>query len=83
MQRPKIKEMDNTRFLFLSRFFLEYFLELYEYEKSQGLNPADEDSHDFDLIAEMTEPVSIAFVALRMKTALEEKVGFFFWLQTL
>lgn len=76
MQRSNIKEADNTRFLFLSRFFLEYFLNLYSYEKSQGIDPTSEDAHDFDLIAQMTEPASIAFVCLRMKMALEEKVRF-------
>ena len=75
MQRAKIKEVDNTRFLFLSRFFLEYFLHLYAYERSQDMNHTSEEAHDFDLIAEMTEPASIAFVCVRMTKALEEKVG--------
>lgn len=75
MQRAKIKEVDNIRFLFLSRFFLEYFLNLYTYERSQGIDPTSEDAHDFDLVAQMTEPASIAFVCLRMTSALEEKVS--------
>lgn len=79
MQRANIKEVDNTRFLFLSRFFMEYFLNLYSYEKSQGIDSSAEDAHDFELIAQMTEPASIAFVCLRMNLALEEKVS---WIQT-
>lgn len=75
MQRAKIKEADNTRLLFLSRFFLEYFLNLYAYERSQEMDPQSEDAHDFDLIASMTEPASIAYVAMRMQGALAEKVS--------
>lgn len=75
MQRAKIKEVDNTRFLFLSRFFLEYFLHLYAYERSQDIDPTAEEAHDFDLIAEMTEPASIALVCIRMTNALKEQVG--------
>lgn len=40
----------------------------------KGIVPSSDAGHDFDLIAEMTEPASIGFVAGRMKQALEEKV---------
>lgn len=73
MERLKVKESDTIRFLFLSRFFLEFFLLVYNDEKRQGIDPQSEEGHDFDLIAEMTEPQSIGFVTARMKGALEEK----------
>ena len=75
MQRPKVRESDHARFLFLVRFFMEYFLALYAYEKTQNLDPASDEAHDFDLVAEMTENASILYVCLKMKEALDEKVG--------
>ena len=75
MERAKVREVDNIRYLFLVRFFLEYFLALREYEVSSGIDPASEDGHDFDLIAEITDPITIGYVALRMKMCLEEEVG--------
>ena len=74
MERAKVKEVDNIRFLFTVRLFLEYFLGLREYEISKGIDPKSEDSHDFDLIAEFTETSSIVYVCLRMKMTLDEKV---------
>ena len=74
MERQKVREIDNIRFLFLVRFFLEYFLGLYAYERTKGVDPGSEDAHDFDLIAEMTDPGSIAYVGMRMKLSLDEKV---------
>lgn len=76
MERAKVREMDNIRLLFLVRFFLEYFLGLYAYERSIGLDAKSEDAHDFDLIAEMTDPNSIAYVGKRMSQSLEEKVHY-------
>lgn len=76
MERLKVKESDTIRFLFLSRFFLEFFLLLYEDEKRRGIDPEkDENGHGFDLIAEMTEPQCIGFVTQRMKIGLDEKVS--------
>jgi replication fork protection complex subunit Tof1/Swi1 len=73
MERQKIKEADTIRFLFLSRFFLEFFLLVHNDELAQGIDPSAEGGHDFDMIAEMTEPMSIGFVANRMKQALEDQ----------
>lgn len=75
MERAKVREVDNVRYLFLVRFFLEYFLALREYEVSQGVHPASEEGHDFDLIAEISEAATIGYVALRMKLCLEEEVS--------
>lgn len=74
MERLKVKESDTIRFLFLARFFLEFFMLVYADEKERGIDPQSEEGHDFDLIAEMTEPASIGFVTKRMKDLLEEKV---------
>lgn len=74
MERLKVKASDTVRFLFLARFFLEFFLLVYRDEQARGVDPQSDEGHDFDLIAEMTEPQSIAFVTSRMKFALEEKV---------
>ena len=74
MERAKVREVDNIRFLFLIRLFLEYFLALREYEISQGVDMTTEDGHDFDLIAEATDPASIVYVCLRMKAAQEDQV---------
>lgn len=75
MERAKVREVDNVRYLFLVRFFLEYFIALREYEVAQSIDPASEDGHDFDLIAEISEASTIGYVALRMKLCLEEEVG--------
>lgn len=75
MERLKVRESDTVRFLYLSSFFLEFFLLLYADDEKRGISHLDEErGHDFGLVAEMTEPHAIGFVALRMKNALEEKV---------
>lgn len=75
MERLKVKESDTVRFLYLSRFFLEFFLLVYNDERARGVDPQSDEGHDFDLVAEMTETHSIAFVVDRMKKALEDKVS--------
>ncbi|GAA5852706.1 hypothetical protein JCM8547_002595 [Rhodosporidiobolus lusitaniae] len=74
MERLKVRESDNVRFLFLTRFFLEFFLLVYHDDEKRGIPHTDEENgHDFGMIAEMTEPHAIGFVTLRMRTALEDK----------
>ncbi|KWU43381.1 timeless-domain-containing protein, partial [Rhodotorula sp. JG-1b] len=74
MERLKVRESDTVRFLYLSSFFLEFFLLLYADDEKRGISHLDEErGHDFGLVAEMTEPHAIGFVTLRMKNALEEK----------
>ncbi|GAA5968611.1 hypothetical protein JCM21900_002207 [Sporobolomyces salmonicolor] len=73
MERLKVRESDTIRFLFLARFFLEFFLMVYHEEETRGISHLSEEGHDFGLIAEMTEPQAIGFVTQRMKVALEEK----------
>lgn len=73
MERLKVKESDTIRYLFLARFFLEFFLLVQQDEKKRGVDPMSEDGHDFDVVAELVEPMAIAFVTTKMKGALEEK----------
>ncbi|CEQ41477.1 SPOSA6832_03222, partial [Sporobolomyces salmonicolor] len=73
MERLKVRESDTIRFLFLARFFLEFFLLVYREEEARGISHLSEEGHDFGLIAEMTEPQAIGFVTQRLKVALEEK----------
>ncbi|GAA5909890.1 hypothetical protein JCM6882_002043 [Rhodosporidiobolus microsporus] len=74
MERLKVRESDTVRFLFLSRFFLEFFLLLYRDDEARGIPHDDEErGHDFGMVAEMTETSAIGFVTMRMRAALEEK----------
>ncbi|GAA5880461.1 hypothetical protein JCM16303_005390 [Sporobolomyces ruberrimus] len=73
MERLKVRESDTIRFLFLVRFFLEFFLLIYHEEESRGISHLSDEGHDFGLIAEMTEPQAIGYVTQRMKVGLEEK----------
>ncbi|GAA5906718.1 hypothetical protein JCM8208_006366 [Rhodotorula glutinis] len=74
MERIKVRESDTVRFLYLSAFFLEFFLLVYRDDEKRGISHLDDEhGHDFGMVAEMTEPHAIGFVTMRMKTALEEK----------
>jgi replication fork protection complex subunit Tof1/Swi1 len=73
MERAKVKETDNLRLLYLSRFFLEYFLLLYNRERERGVDPKNDEAHDFGLIAEMTEGTSIGYIQARMRICLSDK----------
>ncbi|KAM0754978.1 timeless-domain-containing protein [Meredithblackwellia eburnea MCA 4105] len=73
MERSKVTENDAIRFLFLGRFFLEFFLLVYKDERERGVDPQSEEGHDFDLVAEMTEPQCIGFITKRMRLALDDK----------
>ena len=67
-ERPKITEKDNLRLLFITKWFLEFFLYLRASDKSQAWN--------FGLIAEVTERSWIVWVLRRMREAVNEKVRF-------
>ncbi|KAH8930022.1 hypothetical protein BT69DRAFT_1275789 [Atractiella rhizophila] len=64
MERAKVKQMDAVRLMFLTRFFLEFF---------RRLKSSRSASCGWDLIGDMLDPSSFAFVVARMKMAHEEK----------
>ena len=74
-ERPKITEKDNLRLLYVTKWFLEFFLAMQskEQEKKTG-----EEKWSFGLIAEVTERSWIIWVLKRMREAVEEKVVFRF-----
>lgn len=73
VERVGVKEIDHIRFLVFTSFFLEFFLLLRQAETKAGIAADSDQGHDFDLIAELTEPSSIGYVCARMRMAMEEK----------
>ena len=69
-ERPKITEKDNLRLLFVTKWFLEYFLAVRTQEKSVG--PSE--PWAFGLVGEVIERGWIVWVLKRMNGAVEEKV---------
>lgn len=67
-ERPKITEKDKLRLLFVTKWFLDFFLSIRAKDKS---DPA---SWNFGLIAEVTDRNWISWVLKRMREALDEKV---------
>jgi hypothetical protein len=65
-ERPKITEKDNLRLLFVTKWFLEFFLCIRDKEGQQkwGLG----------LVAEVTDRGWIIWVLKRMREAVEDKV---------
>ena len=81
-ERPKITEKDNLRLLFVTKWFLEFFLASRAKASSAasrlGVNTAKRDGEtekwEFGLIAEVIERGWIVWVLKRMREAVEEKV---------
>lgn len=71
-ERPKITEKDNLRLLFITKWFLEFFLQAHSKEKDLK----KENSWDLGSVAEVTDRVWIAWVLKRMHEALDAKVIF-------
>ena len=69
-ERPKITEKDNLRLLFITKWFLEFFLQVHAREKSLK----KESSWDYGFVAEVTDRTWIAWVLKRMREALDVKV---------
>ncbi|KAF8153299.1 timeless protein-domain-containing protein [Crassisporium funariophilum] len=67
-ERPKITEKDNLRLLYVTKWFLEFFLAMRSKEQGNG-----EDKWGFGSIAEVTERNWIVWVLKRMREAVEEK----------
>lgn len=70
-ERPKITEKDNLRLLYVTKWFLEFFLAMRSREQ-QGKFPPNR--WNFGLIAEVTERSWIVWVLKRMREAVEDKV---------
>ncbi|TFK32404.1 timeless protein-domain-containing protein [Crucibulum laeve] len=69
-ERAKITEKDNLRLLFMTKWFLNFFLSMRMKEQSKG---GVEDKWSFGLIAEVTDRAWIVWVLKRMREAVEEK----------
>jgi replication fork protection complex subunit Tof1/Swi1 len=70
-ERPKITDKDNLRLLFVTKWFLEFFLAMRSKEQKSNVG---EDKWNFGLVAEVTERSWIIWVLKRMREAVEEKV---------
>ncbi|KAF5373433.1 hypothetical protein D9615_009496 [Tricholomella constricta] len=77
-ERAKITEKDNLRLLFVTKWFLEFFLSMRAKHKAKE----GEGRWGFGLIAEVTERAWIVWVLKRMREAVEEKPKLWTELQT-
>ncbi|KAF8624656.1 hypothetical protein AX17_006987 [Amanita inopinata Kibby_2008] len=71
-ERPKITEKDHLRLLYVSKWFLEFFLAL----RSKATQQKDANMHErwnSGLVAQVTEREWIGWVFKRMREAVEEK----------
>ncbi|TFY59930.1 hypothetical protein EVG20_g7607, partial [Dentipellis fragilis] len=73
-ERPKITEKDNLRLLFITKWFLEFFLAVHSKQKEAGVAPGiDGAPWSFGLIGTVVERSWIIWVLKRMNGAMEEK----------
>ena len=87
MERSKVRDTDNLRTFFLSRFFVDYLLILREKALAaiksppavnggeQPEKPKLDASVSLGLVAEMAEIDTVRWVVVRMKTTMDEKVS--------
>ena len=68
-ERPKITEKDNLRLLFVTKWFLEFFL-----SSRVKATPVEKEKWGFGLVAEVLERGWIVWVLRRMREAVEDKV---------
>ncbi|KAF5325413.1 hypothetical protein D9619_010000 [Psilocybe cf. subviscida] len=69
-ERPKITEKDNIRLLYVTKWFLEFFLLMQTKEQKEK---GSTERWNFGRIAEVTERTWIIWVLKRMREAVEEK----------
>ena len=69
-ERPKITEKDNLRLLYVTKWFLEFFLAMQSKEQEQKNG---EEKWSFGLIAEVTERSWIIWVLKRMERPLRKR----------
>lgn len=72
-ERAKVTEKDNLRLLYVTKWFLEFFLTMRAHATASK-DPSSEEKWEFGLIAEVTERTWIVWVLKRMREAMEEKV---------
>ncbi|KAI9438072.1 timeless-domain-containing protein [Lactarius indigo] len=70
-ERPKITEKDHLRLLFVTKWFLEYFLAVRAQEKEVGASASE--PWAFGLVGEVIERGWIVWVLKRMNSAVEDK----------
>lgn len=80
-ERPKITEKDHVRLLFITRWFIEFFLSLRTAEKAGSAgtdkNKSEEvEKWEFETIGEVLETVWIVWILRRMREAVDQKVRF-------
>jgi replication fork protection complex subunit Tof1/Swi1 len=69
-ERPKIKEKDHLRLLYVTKWFLEFFLISRSKEKA-----VEQRKWNLGLVAEVTDRGWIIWVLKRMRQAMDEKVS--------
>lgn len=77
LERARVTEKDKLRLLFVTKFFLEYFLVLRAQEQSSQSDKGkskESEKWSFGLIAEVIERDWIVWVLKRMREAVDEKV---------
>lgn len=75
-ERPKITEKDHLRLLFVTRWFLEFFLAVREAQIENAQKGGSPVSWGFDLVSEVIERGWIVWILKRMREAVEDKVGY-------
>ena len=76
-ERPKITEKDHVRLLFVTKWFLEFFLAGRENAKENSQKDSASGTSNiwsFDLVAEVVERSWIVWILKRMREAVEDKV---------
>ncbi|KDQ56583.1 hypothetical protein JAAARDRAFT_79123 [Jaapia argillacea MUCL 33604] len=68
-ERAKVTEKDNLRLLYVTKWFLEFFI----CGRAKGKGNEKDDAWSFGLIAEVTERGWIVWVLKRMREAVDEK----------
>ena len=74
-ERPKITEKDHVRLLFVTRWFLEFFISVRSQQvEAAQKNKATAAPWGFDLVGEVVERSWIVWILKRMRGAVEDKV---------
>jgi replication fork protection complex subunit TIMELESS/Tof1/Swi1 len=72
-ERPKITEKDNLRLLFVTKWFLEFFLAALAKDSKDSVGTGW--GWGFELVTEVVDRGWIVWILRRMRGAVEEKVG--------